>query len=74
MAVIATSLGSRLQLIVQTGVDGEGKPVLKTRTYNRLKPGATDETVYQFAAVLAGLQKHPLYEVNRVNEVKLEQE
>ena len=60
MAVVTTSLGSRLQLIVQTGVDGEGNPVLKTRSYNRLKSSATDENVYDFAAIIAGLQKHPL--------------
>jgi hypothetical protein len=74
MAVITTSLGSRLQLKVQTGVDGDGNPVLKTRTYNRLKSGASDEDVYQFATIIAGLQKHALYEVNRVNEVRLEEE
>lgn len=74
MAIISTALGSRLQVVVQTDVDGQGNPVLKTRSYNGVKSGASDDNVYQFAAIIAGLQKHPLHEVNRVNEVGLEQE
>jgi len=73
MAIISAAIGSRLQVVVQTGADGEGNPILKTRTYNRVKSGASDDSVYQFAATIAGLQKHALYEVNRVNEVSLEQ-
>ncbi|KJS21378.1 MAG: hypothetical protein VR72_10750 [Clostridiaceae bacterium BRH_c20a] len=73
MAIISTALGSRLQVILQTGVDGQGNPVLKTRSYNRVKASASDENVYQFSVTIAGLQLHPLYEVNRVNEVSLEQ-
>ena len=73
MAIISTALGSRLQVILQTGVDGQGNPVLKTRSYNRVKASASDENVYQFSVTIASLQQHPLYEVNRVNEVSLEQ-
>lgn len=73
MAITSTALGSKLQVVVQTGTDGLGKPILKTRSYNRVKASATDENAYQFAATIAGLQKHPLHEVNRVNEVNLEE-
>jgi hypothetical protein len=73
MAVISTALGSRLSLVVQTGTDAQGNPELKTRTYNRVKASSTDDAVYQMATILAGLQKHPLYGVSRVNEVSLEQ-
>jgi len=73
MAVLATAVESRLRLVLQIGVDSEGKPQFKTRTYNRIKPAATDENVYQLATTLVGLQKHTLSEVNRVNEVGLEQ-
>jgi len=72
MAIISTALGSRLQVVVQTGTDGQGNPVLKTRSYNRVKASAVDDNVYQFAVTIAGLQQHQLYEVNRVNEVSLE--
>jgi len=73
MAVITTALDSRLRILVQTGVDAEGKPQLKTRSYNRIKTDAVDSSVYQLATTLAGLQKHSLYGVNRVNEVGLEE-
>ncbi|MFZ5942910.1 MAG: DUF1659 domain-containing protein [Bacillota bacterium] len=73
MPVITTALGSRLQVVVQTGTDSEGNPLLENRSYNRIKSGATNDSVYQFAAEIAGLQQHPLFAVNRTNEVGLEQ-
>ena len=73
MAVISSPLDSRLRLVVQVGTDAQGNPRLATRTYNRIKAEATNEGVYQVASVLVGLQKYPLYSVNRVNEVELEE-
>ncbi|MFZ7103565.1 MAG: DUF1659 domain-containing protein [Peptococcaceae bacterium] len=73
MAIVSTTAGSRVQVIVQTGTDAQGEPVLKSRSYNRIKSDAADEVVYQFAAIIAGLQKHTFYGVNRVNEVALEE-
>lgn len=73
MAIVTTALGSRVQLVVQTGEDEKGNPILKTRSYNRIKVDAADENVYGFAATIAGLQKHSLYGVSRINEVGLEE-
>lgn len=71
MAVNANPLESCLHLIVQTGEDEKGNPVLKNRNYSRIKSGAVDEDVYAVATSLAGLQKHTLYEVNRTNTIEL---
>lgn len=73
MAVVSTALESKVQLAVQTGVDSQGEPILKNRSYSRIKADAPDENVYQFANLIAGLQKHPLYGVERINQIKLEE-
>lgn len=73
MAIITSPTDSRLRLMVQTGTDAQGNPVVATRNYSRIKPEATDEGVYQVATVLGELQKHPVFAINRVNEVKLEE-
>ncbi|MDN5348144.1 MAG: hypothetical protein PWP65_1708 [Clostridia bacterium] len=71
MAVIATPVDSSLRLMVQTGTDASGNPVYRYRTFNRVKPQAGDQEVYDVAQVLAGLQVHTLVGINRVNENEL---
>ncbi|MCL6560286.1 MAG: DUF1659 domain-containing protein [Firmicutes bacterium] len=71
MAVLATPVDSSLQIIVQTGVDGNNKPVYKTRSYARVKTDATDQNVMDVAAQLAGLQAHPVNSIRRVIETEL---
>ncbi|HHX50200.1 MAG TPA: DUF1659 domain-containing protein [Clostridia bacterium] len=66
MPVIATPLYSSLRLVVQVGVDGEGNPVNRFRTYQRVKPEATDQEVFEVAQNLAGLQDYPLNGVQRI--------
>ncbi|NLA10632.1 MAG: DUF1659 domain-containing protein [Firmicutes bacterium] len=74
MAVIATPLSSRLQLQVVVGTSLEGKPILRTRSYSNVKPGADHEDLYQTGQELAGLQEHQLEVIRRVNEFELEEE
>ncbi len=73
MPVTAMPEDSRLRLTYKIGEEMDGTPVLRSRTYNRLKPEASDNAIYQFATIIAGLQKFSLYGVSRVNEVKLEE-
>ncbi|NLW23673.1 MAG: DUF1659 domain-containing protein [Clostridia bacterium] len=73
MPVNALPEDSRLRLTYKIGEEMDGTPILRTRTYNRLKPEASDSIVYQFAIIIADLQKFSLYGVSRVNEVKLEE-
>ena len=63
---------SRLSLIFQTGVDpNSGAPILKTKSFSNVKHDATDDDIYAVATGLADLQKHPLYEVQRIDRGKL---
>ena len=45
MAIITSPTDSRLRLMVQTGTDPQGNPVVATRNYSRIKAEATDESV-----------------------------
>jgi hypothetical protein len=71
MPVISTVISSRLRLMVQTGVDDEGNPVVRSRNLNNLKPEATDEAVYTVAGSLGELQQHPVNAVRKVTESDL---
>lgn len=72
MALVVTPLSSRLTLTVNTGVDAEGNPVLRTRSYSGVKPSASDQDVYDVAQAVAGLQQHLVEEVSRVSEDGME--
>lgn len=71
MAVNATPGEGILQVKVQTGVDENGKPVIRTRSFTGVKPTATDADVYAVAQKILGLQKHPVVSVTRINPVEL---
>ncbi|MDK2821761.1 MAG: hypothetical protein PWP31_1726 [Clostridia bacterium] len=68
MAVVNTPLSSSLRLEVQTGTDTDGKPIYRVRSFNHVKPSATDQDVFDVAQSLSSLQVHPLNAVSRVNE------
>lgn len=69
MAVDATKYDSDLVLKVQTGTDpGTGEPVVKLRRYTRVKPEATHEAVHAVGEV----QVHPLVEITRQDDLRLE--
>jgi hypothetical protein len=73
MAVDATKYDSDLVLKIQTGTDpGTGEPVVRLRRYTRVKPEATHEAVHAVGRAIAGLQVHPLVEVTRQDDLRLE--
>ena len=71
MAVVNIPESTNLRLMVQTGTDANGEPVLRARTYSRIKTSALDQDVYDAAAAIASLQVHPLNAVQRVDEGNL---
>lgn len=71
MAFVKETISSRLVLVVQTGVDGDGEPVLRNISYSRVSPVAADEDVHAVALALAQLQERPLAAVRRVDDHKL---
>ncbi|ACK41770.1 MULTISPECIES: DUF1659 domain-containing protein [Dictyoglomus] len=70
MPVQSLPYNSRLILRVQIGVQS-GNPVLRNRSFNNIKPDATDEAVYTVAQVLGSLQKYPVVKVVRTNDEEI---
>jgi hypothetical protein len=72
MAVIAIPSGDRLQLRVQVGVNPQnGNPIYRTRSWSRVKPGVTDEHLYEFASMLGELGADELESISRTKNVTL---
>lgn len=71
MAIEANVLNSRLQLRFNTGVDDEGNPITKVRSYGNLKSDADDQALYDVAAAIGALQSNTLEEVRKVQDIIL---
>lgn len=56
---------TRLQLYFITGVDLEGKDVVKTKSFNNVKTDATPEALLVVSNALSSLQQYPLMEIKR---------
>ncbi|ADG04995.1 DUF1659 domain-containing protein [Kyrpidia spormannii] len=54
-----------LVLVYQVGTTPTGDPVLRRQTYRGIKPGVSPDNLYAAAELIAGLQIHPVYEVDR---------
>lgn len=61
----ATLAASKLRLTFQTGVDANGKPVYKAKTFNNIKPAATTDQLFQTAQALSVLCNDPMNSVER---------
>ena len=71
MPVISSIVSSGLKLMVQTGMDDEGLPIVRSRSFNRVKPGAIDEAIYNVGDQLGALQQHPVTAIRKVTESDL---
>lgn len=71
MAIIQMPDASRLVLTLDDGVDDEGNPRTKTKSFNNVKPGATDEALFNVADSLAQLQTRDLVSIDRQDRAQL---
>ena len=62
---------SRLRVSVQTGLEPDGTPVLRHRTYNRMNDVLTDAGVLTIGNALGSLQKHPVVYIHRIDEARV---
>lgn len=72
MAVKKVPQSSSLILLLQKGLDANGKPVLKKQTLHNIRIEAADADLQTFAQALGGLQKLAFQSVRRVDEASLE--
>ncbi|WP_026895477.1 DUF1659 domain-containing protein [Clostridiisalibacter paucivorans] len=73
MAVNAISNESKIKVQLNMGLDDKNNPIIRSKTFSRVKADATDEDVYLVATTMMGLQKNDLVGVKRINEVELEE-
>lgn len=71
MAVIASPNASSLKIKFDCGIGNDGDNVMKTNTYNGLKPSATNEDIMAVTNAIVGLQKHDLEAVTKVDNTSL---
>lgn len=73
MAVNNVPSGTSLRMQFQTGVDGNGDPVYRSKSLNNVKTDALDQDIYDVAQELSQLQENTLVTVLRVDTGRLEE-
>ncbi|KAA0548443.1 DUF1659 domain-containing protein [Bacillus sp. BGMRC 2118] len=56
---------SQLRLVFNTGVDSEGKPTYKSKSFRNVKTDATTDGLYAVATSLIALQQYPAEAIER---------
>ena len=63
----STLSNSRLSLEFDAGIDGKGNTVYARKSFNNVKPQATDDQLYEIVQALVPLQQHELSMIERNN-------
>lgn len=72
MPVVVIPYDSVLQLRLVIGTDPEsGNPIIRTKSFNRVKDTATNQDVFDVANQLVSLQKYSLEEIRLNKAVQL---
>lgn len=74
MAVNAVVRESKLKLEFDGGLNEKGNPIVKSKTYSKIKTDAANDNLFSVATSLVGLQEMPLIGIKRVDEVELQEE
>ncbi|NWQ41774.1 DUF1659 domain-containing protein [Bacillus sp. EB106-08-02-XG196] len=67
-AIIATS---KLRLVFQVGMEDDGKPILKAKTFNNIQKLATADQLLQAAQAVINLSNDSLNSMERVDSSEL---
>ena len=57
--------GTKLRLVFEVGIDGDGKPILRAKTFSNVTKAATAEQLSQAAQAITVLCKDTLNKVER---------
>jgi len=71
MAIEARALDCRLLIQLDTGSAADGRRIVRTRTFNRIKSTVSDQDLFDTAAALVGLQSSIPVSVRRVGTEEL---
>ena len=67
MAAVSTKLSSDLVIVTQTGVDAEGKEVLKKSTIGKILLTSTDQDVFDVVQGIGNVLNYPVNEIQKVD-------
>lgn len=56
---------TNFRLVYETGVDGNGDPIFKRKSYSNVKPSTSDDQIFQAAHAIGSLCSHTLYTIER---------
>ncbi|MBI0579855.1 DUF1659 domain-containing protein [Neobacillus cucumis] len=56
---------TKLRIVFETGVDGEGNPILRSKTFSNVKKDATADQLYQAAQAIFVLCNDTLYRIEK---------
>ena len=65
MAIISTTVQSTVSLKFKTGVDAQGKDVLKSQKFSNVKVTASNDDIYAVGTSLGTLLMYPVTDVIR---------
>lgn len=71
MAVSAIPVSSNMVLVVDYGIDQNGKAQTRERAHKGVKPAASNDDVYAVAQIFNSLQEKTLLSVQRRDVVEL---
>ncbi|MFK9094250.1 DUF1659 domain-containing protein [Bacillus salipaludis] len=69
---VASLEATKLRLVFNAGVDDEGKPILKSKTFNNVTKSATTDQLFQAAQAITVLCKDTLNKVERNDSIDLQ--
>jgi hypothetical protein len=64
-------VGTKLKMVFQTGIDDDGKPILRTKTFSNVRKEATANQLFQAANALAVLCNDPLNTLERTDSSEI---
>lgn len=67
----AIMTGSKLRLTYETGLDGKGQPIFKSKTYSNVVETATADQLHQVGQALGSLSNYPLSDIERNDSFEL---
>ncbi len=74
MAINAIVKETKLKLQLDGGLNDKGNPIVKSKTFSKVKTDAANDNLFSAAESLAGLQEMPLIGIKRVDEIELQEE
>ncbi|MED4228046.1 DUF1659 domain-containing protein [Neobacillus cucumis] len=63
--------GTKLRLLFDAGIDNEGNPILKSRSFNNIKKEATVDQLFQAAQAISALCNDSLSRVERTDNSEI---